>query len=548
MDSPNINIISPPHILRPPPIIISDQPTQTGYTKTQSMFPRGTLPSLRKSEGLTSLPPITILSPASQNSRALPKIKLQHPIQGSGSILRGNILSPISSSPVTSSPFSPEETELYRAWRTLYRDPTLLLLDPVISRNNRKGHFNDPFPVPSPLNLSQDEPIKIKIQSSIIEENLPLLVSDNVINSKKYKILQTARDSYPSIIFSPEYRNLTNPFEGIGNSSFMNRAAVKLANCDAVLGIAGGAKGGLFFPMDDKILVYCDLAGAPGGFTEYIQYRFPDSYGYGMSIETDKKSLQWNTRSINMSLFNIYKGDGSGDLIVNADAMAEWILNKAPMYDKTPIAKHRRGKNVDLVLADGSIDPKGKEKTQERYNFPLLVAETLTALQILWEGGNFFIKFTNLSTEYTADLILLISNLFESTYLFKPISSRPGNSEFYLIAKGYLGIPPASKTIDLLRLVIKKHRSGETISRLLAGNYPHFWKQLKAFNDKMLVRQIKVDTAKLEILASKNSPDVINKHIPRYQVKYSLAYWNILSADPVKNLRYKSKRDTPIYI
>ncbi len=450
--------------------------------------------------------------------------------------------------PVTS-PFSPEEKLSYQTWRNLYQDPTLLLLDPIISWNNRRGISTENFLVPDPLTLSPDEPIKIRIQSDIIDPDSPLTVSNDIIDSEIYGILQESRDLSPPVIFSPKYRNMTNPFEQIGNSSFMNRAAVKLANCDAVFGIAGGAKGGLLLPKDDKPLVFADLAGAPGGFTEYLQYRFPDSYGYGISIRSKNKSLQWDNHSLERSRFYTTDGkDGSGDLLINADWMARWVLNKAPMSGMVTNIKLRQGRGVDLVLADGSIDPTGKEKLQERYNFPLLIAETLTALQIIWKGGNFFLKFTNLATVYTADLILLITNLFQTTYIFKPISSRPGNNEFYLIAKGYKGFPLATKTVDVLRQANRYQSSGRTVSRLLTGTYPHFWKQLKIFNKRMLDRQTTVDRAKIEIYNSQDDSKIIRKYIPNYQVKYSLAYWDILSADPIRKLRRKSKRGEPFYI
>ena len=64
----------------------------------------------------------------------------------------------------------------------------------------------------------------------------------------------------------------------------------------------------------------------------------------------------------------------------------------------------------------------------------------------------------------------------------------------------------------------------------------------------MLDRQTTVDRAKIEIYNSQDDSKIIRKYIPNYQVKYSLAYWDILSADPIRKLRRKSKRGEPFYI
>ena len=150
-------------------------------------------------------------------------------------------------------------------------------------------------------------------------------------------------------------RNITNPFENIGNSIFMNRASVKIANIDAIFNFTQ-RKGGLLGPQEvgpldpsipmselleiesltpsgkntnlDRKLGYnfYDIASAPGGFSEYIQYRFPISYGWGMSL---REGLEWNREKIDMERFNILWGnDDTGNLYTNADWFSEQVRNK----------------------------------------------------------------------------------------------------------------------------------------------------------------------------------------------------------------------------
>ena len=51
------------------------------------------------------------------------------------------------------------------------------------------------------------------------------------------------------------------------------------------------------------------------------------------------------------------------------------------------------------------------------------------------EGGDFVTKLFNLFTPFSAGLVYLMYRWFEEVCIFKQNSSRPGNSERYLICK-----------------------------------------------------------------------------------------------------------------
>lgn len=56
-----------------------------------------------------------------------------------------------------------------------------------------------------------------------------------------------------------EARRLSNPFERIGKSIFMNRAATKLAALDATFSLTS--------TPDNKPFYFADVCGGPGGFS-----------------------------------------------------------------------------------------------------------------------------------------------------------------------------------------------------------------------------------------------------------------------------------------
>ena len=140
-------------------------------------------------------------------------------------------------------------------------------------------------------------------------------------------------------------RNETNPFEEIGNSVFLNRAAVKLANIDAVFKLTGYVQNPLSFQVDDveERFVFCDVAGGPGGFTEYLQWRRPNSKGFGITLNSPSRnsSTDWNTGRIDMERFNIVNGsDGTGNHYTNRMDFVDTI-------------RYRSAGGADLTMDDG---------------------------------------------------------------------------------------------------------------------------------------------------------------------------------------------------
>ena len=67
----------------------------------------------------------------------------------------------------------------------------------------------------------------------------------------------------------------------------------------------------------------------------------------------------------------------------------------------------------------------------------LHLAEAVTALKMLTEGGNFVLKMFTIFESETVCLLYLLSCAFESVDIFKPATSKEGNSEVYVICKGH---------------------------------------------------------------------------------------------------------------
>lgn len=94
---------------------------------------------------------------------------------------------------------------------------------------------------------------------------------------------------------------------------------------------------------------------------------------------------------------------------------------------------------IQLITADGSISCFNDPSTQEEQVEDLILTEALIALRILAVGGHFILKMFTFFEESSVNLIYLLINLFGRVHVYKPVTSKEGNSEVYLICVNYRG-------------------------------------------------------------------------------------------------------------
>ncbi|XP_032504396.1 cap-specific mRNA (nucleoside-2'-O-)-methyltransferase 1 isoform X4 [Phocoena sinus] len=84
----------------------------------------------------------------------------------------------------------------------------------------------------------------------------------------------------------------------------------------------------------------------------------------------------------------------------------------------------------------GGFSVEGQENLQEILSKQLLLCQFLMALSVVRTGGHFICKTFDLFTPFSVGLIYLLYCCFERVCLFKPVTSRPANSERYVVCKG----------------------------------------------------------------------------------------------------------------
>jgi 23S rRNA U2552 (ribose-2'-O)-methylase RlmE/FtsJ len=188
----------------------------------------------------------------------------------------------------------------------------------------------------------------------------------------------------------------------------MNRAAVKLANLDSL------------FELTNSCRTFVDLCGGPGGFVEYLLWKSKEIQGWGITLH-ENPDYDLN----NVDRFHVLYGpDETGDITVqeNRNFFSEKVLKETK-------------EGVDLVLGDGAFSVQGDELYQEHHTKELLLCEILIMFKTLKKGGTFVLKVFDTVTPFTVSLLYLLYLHFEKMSIIKPVSSRPANSEKYLVCK-----------------------------------------------------------------------------------------------------------------
>ena len=223
----------------------------------------------------------------------------------------------------------------------------------------------------------------------------------------------------------------------------------------------------LFQNFNCSIMKTAHIAEGPGGFIEAIvnkRKNFKDDINTITLQSTKKEVPGWRKTKLFLEKYpniKIYYGeDGTGDIYK--------IENIKNFQQKVGF------NSCELVTSDGGFDFSIDFNRQEQMSSRLIFCEIVTALSVQKINGCFICKFFDTYTNITIQMLWLLNNLYEETIITKPFSSRPANSEKYIVARGFKGITP--EYLDKLFNTVKKWEGIEN-----TGNYVY-----SLFNDEYL--------------------------------------------------------------
>lgn len=219
-------------------------------------------------------------------------------------------------------------------------------------------------------------------------------------------------------------RARSNPFEKIGRAFFINRSALKFANLDAIIRFTNplDAKGTSLVGTDE-LLYYADLCGVPGGFVDYMQWR-KGWHAKGLGIA-----------SRNGYIFRFFGSDAISFEIHNGANRNGNIMEPENIDSFGNLVHQHVQTGVHLVIGDGTILNDRPNGIKELFTKQFHLSNCVLALSLLRVRGTFISKIFDSFTPFTVGLIYLMYKCFDEIAIIKLNSSRPANSERYLVCR-----------------------------------------------------------------------------------------------------------------
>lgn len=205
------------------------------------------------------------------------------------------------------------------------------------------------------------------------------------------------------------------------------------------------------------------------------------AHGFGVTLKSSTHDeINWHTEKFRSDIprHSLTELPGDGDL---------YKVETIRQFEAL-IQKETKGQGVDLAVADGGFDFSGNEEQQEVLAQRLLLCEIITMLTSLKQGGHFVCKFFDIVDEFTGDLVWLLYQLFEEICITKPLSSRPANSERYIVCKNLL--IKDLKLVEKLLEISKCMESGKRfIPKQVLEKDEDFVDYVKMRNMKFVMKQ-----------------------------------------------------------
>lgn len=318
---------------------------------------------------------------------------------------------------------------------------------------------------------------KIELKKKQKPKVEPLIMNEIDIFDNRYGDVNELNKSKDKTKFKKwtEYRDISYPFDLLKSKSNLfnrykpiSRAFYKLWECIHTFDLL----------KKDKPIITAHLAEGPGGFIDAtMKYRNnEDDKYYAITLKKQLKDIpDFNKELNNRSNLNIIYGD---------------------LYDVKCVVdfKNRIGTSyAHLVTGDGGFETTPNYNNQEQKHNRLVFCQLVTGILCQKTNGHFVLKMFGTHTNFSADILFLFKFFYKDVYIYKPVTSRPANSERYIIAKTF-----NRKKLDdnkgleaQLLTIIGNWDDNKHIHRLLTNNLPdEFIKSIKEYNDKINTVQI----------------------------------------------------------
>lgn len=273
-----------------------------------------------------------------------------------------------------------------------------------------------------------------------------------------------------------------------------------------VEGISGGdggspAKGRLNTSLDDEgsaVFNSVHLCEAPGAFIAALNHY----------LALNQPSLKWQW--LGSTLNPYYEGTPPAQCVTHDRLIYHTLENWCFGTDNTgDLMKQSNVRNlllraerlgpIKLVTADGSFDCQADPAEQERMTHPLHMCEAAVALSILAAGGSLVLKKFTLFESETICLMYFLCCVFECVHVYKPATSKQGNSEVYVVGLKYIGRERITEHLEkIISAALSENPPGKAMFQ--EADLPEdFMKQVKECSSQFMAYQTESIKRNLEL-------------------------------------------------
>lgn len=330
-----------------------------------------------------------------------------------------------------------------------------------------------------------------------------------------------------------------NPFELVGRHFFSTRTSMKCANLDALLHFTNPLRPD-GQPLVDKgeIFTYADVTNSEDvGIIEYIQWR-KGRYADGYAFNYGEPGLLWRFATADTrpksQLVQTIRGESTDPGVIR---------------DFIASVRSQQPNGVHLAYSDRMDMPDMTTSIRENQVKRQVLSYSALCAALVRPQGTMIVKIMETLTPFTVGLIYLLRQCFAQMCLIKPISSRPHNSERYLMLRWRL---PACETIveHLLatnEALVSMASTGGDVLELVPADViaadTDFVTYMRKINERMSGAQTRWLLERLSFL---QDPKLTVDHERGIRLRVAcLRHWNMPNSDDITRPEVFFKRCAP---
>lgn len=173
-----------------------------------------------------------------------------------------------------------------------------------------------------------------------------------------------------------------------------------------------------------------------------------------------------------------------------------------------------------LITGDGGFDEEERYEEKEVLHYKLILGEIVCILLLQKLGGTCMLKVFDTFTITTASILYLLCRHYRSYEIVKPSTSRPTNSERYIVCRHFMG--HTFKNADLLELLNCTIRDGMRLNFELPES---FVEHVERVADKFAQYQAKSITDVITYMQKNEGNVFIDKRIFTEGKSKAFALW-----------------------